>query len=237
MNSNFEETVKRYNEIAVEYNRDIRGKVWVSHIEYLNKFEQEIGLPVKKILDAGCGTGKHSLYFALRGYEVHGLDFSEGMLNEAIKNSKKRKININYVLGNQLSIPFPDNFFDGIWSSASLDHFSEKDKKLVLNEFYRILKPGGVVHIWVKNLFAPKYLFRLFQSHIYFIKNSNLGFIETLKSLKDKTKRKYAYIDGRHWFLSTKKSLTKILKEEGFFILKARGMFSEDVSVYAKKQN
>jgi len=45
----------------------------------------------KKILDLGCGTGSHAVILAERGYDVTGVDISQGMLDLA--NKKKKKIN------------------------------------------------------------------------------------------------------------------------------------------------
>ena len=66
-----EETVKRYDEIAEEYGSDWRGQLDATEPVKPTKFEKLVGSPPRKILDAGCGTGKHSIYFAGQGYNVY----------------------------------------------------------------------------------------------------------------------------------------------------------------------
>ena len=52
--------------------------------------------PVSKIILYGCGTGKHDREFAGLGYKCHGIDLSEGMINEAKKKAEENGLNISY---------------------------------------------------------------------------------------------------------------------------------------------
>ncbi|MCB0186742.1 MAG: class I SAM-dependent methyltransferase [Caldilineaceae bacterium] len=54
---------------------------WQQEVDFL---EQELDIASGgRILDVGCGTGRHAVELARRGYQVTGLDFSAGMLAEA----------------------------------------------------------------------------------------------------------------------------------------------------------
>ncbi|WP_151736860.1 class I SAM-dependent methyltransferase ['Paenibacillus yunnanensis' Narsing Rao et al. 2020] len=59
---------------------------------------EELGLsPGGSILDIGCGTGRHSIELAKRGYRVTGVDLSAGMLEEARKAAAEARIQVEWV--------------------------------------------------------------------------------------------------------------------------------------------
>jgi len=104
-------------------------------IDLLKRFRPS--LSSLKILDAGCGTGLLTKKLMKFG-EVIGVDIS----SEAVKYAKKRGINILQSSVNRL--PFKNKSFDVIVSVDVLYHKQVNDKK-ALHEFYRVLKPGGLV--------------------------------------------------------------------------------------------
>jgi len=102
------------------------------------------------ILDAGCGTG--SLVKKLKHFgKIYGIDAS----NEALKFAKKNGLK-NIKKATVEEIPFKDNKFDAVVSIDVLYHREVKSDLAALNEFKRILKPGGILiiknpaHNWLK---------------------------------------------------------------------------------------
>lgn len=94
-----------------------------------------------KILDAGCGTGL--LLKKLQNYgQVIGVDIS----SEAIKYTKKRGLKKVYKASVE-KIPFKGNNFDVVISIDVLYHKQVKNDVEALKEFYRILKPTGILII------------------------------------------------------------------------------------------
>ena len=57
-----------------------------------------------RVLDAGCGIGRHSIPLASRGYEVVGFDFSPPYLDEARKAAESAGVDVNLILGDMLEV-------------------------------------------------------------------------------------------------------------------------------------
>ena len=103
-------------------------------IHLFNKYKMKEGM---KLLEPGCGRGEFLLNFKELGLEVSGLDISD----DAQRLSKDLPVSICNL--ETESIPFPDNYFDFIYSKSFLEHLRCPDN--YLTEAYRVLKPGGVL--------------------------------------------------------------------------------------------
>ena len=102
-----------------------------------------------KVLDVGCAMGSNLIPFADMGCDVHGVDIHPDISNNAKKIMKHRGYeDIDFKEGSNRNIPFPDNSFDLITSINTLHYEkNEEDMMLALNEFQRVLKPGGGLYI------------------------------------------------------------------------------------------
>jgi 2-polyprenyl-3-methyl-5-hydroxy-6-metoxy-1,4-benzoquinol methylase len=63
-----------------------------------------------KILDVGCGTGRHSIELTKRGYIVTGIDLSESQLARAREKANSNNLNIDFRKEDARSLPFTDEF-------------------------------------------------------------------------------------------------------------------------------
>ncbi len=103
------------------------------------------------ILDAGCGTGNFSMALAKRGYDVVGIDYTEGMLKRAKRKKKNAGIkNIELLkLDLEKELVFPDNYFDGIISvhTPIPDQTTASNKfvKEAIENFLSTSKSGDVI--------------------------------------------------------------------------------------------
>lgn len=96
------------------------------------------------VLEIAVGTGKlfeEIVKLNPRGRN-EGLDISEPMLKKARKRLKEYE-HFNLVYGDASRLPYDDDTFDVLINNYMLDLLPEKDHKLLLNEFRRVLKPGG----------------------------------------------------------------------------------------------
>ena len=92
------------------------------------------------ILDAGCGSGRDSLHFIKKGFDVTMLDASAGMCKCAETLTGRKALCMKFD-----EIDFA-NQFDGIWACASLLHVPEKELENILARFHRALRNGGVLY-------------------------------------------------------------------------------------------
>ena len=99
-----------------------------------------------RALDLCCGTGDIAFALAHRGAETIGLDFSPQMLEVAAARSRKsevgsRKRNPQFMQGDALQIPFPDNSFDIVTVGYGLRNLANWERGL--DEMFRVARPGA----------------------------------------------------------------------------------------------
>jgi len=63
-----------------------------------------------RILDIGCGTGRHAIELTKRGYNVTGIDLSESMLQKAKENAEKEQVKISFHKHDARNLPFNADF-------------------------------------------------------------------------------------------------------------------------------
>src|SRR3954454_13060848 len=93
----------------------------------------------KRALDVATGTGDLAIELRSRGADVVGVDFSEGMLDQA----RRKAPGIEFRQGNALALDFPDNEFDATTVGFGARNFDDLDRGLA--EMARVVRPGGKV--------------------------------------------------------------------------------------------
>jgi ubiquinone/menaquinone biosynthesis C-methylase UbiE len=93
------------------------------------------------LLDIGCGTGLFIEKCTSNGGIAVGLDISKGMIQQARRRCK----NTEFVVGTGETLPFDDCSFNVITSLLAFSYF--KHPQAMLDEAYRVLKPGGTIAI------------------------------------------------------------------------------------------
>ena len=107
------------------------------------KFEKYLK-PGAKLLDVGFGSGRDSLHFDEKGYEVVSIDYAVEVYNRG-----KILLNTEVLLVDVKDIKYK-NEFDAIWASAVFFHFKEDELKDVLKRCYEALLPNGVIYLSFK---------------------------------------------------------------------------------------
>ncbi len=95
------------------------------------------------VLDLACGTGRHAIELAKRGYQVIGFDLSLAMLARASDEAQERNQKLNFVQGDMREMTFEDAF-DGVYCwQTSFGFFEEEKNAAVVGKVHKALKKGG----------------------------------------------------------------------------------------------
>jgi ubiquinone/menaquinone biosynthesis C-methylase UbiE len=156
--------VDYFDRHAAEYDRNHyrssrRTFMNARHEELLRLVDVSGVRPGERTLDAGCGPGWLTVELARRHHRVCALDAAAGML--AIARSNLREPSADSVSFHQASIdalPFRNESFDLICSAGVIEYLPRYD--VVVREFWRALKPGGVLLLPTTNLLAPAHWYR-----------------------------------------------------------------------------
>ncbi|MHA1964753.1 MAG: class I SAM-dependent methyltransferase, partial [Candidatus Thorarchaeota archaeon] len=126
-----------------------RGRVFTdphSDIERIVKLIRDnVG---SRILDLGCGTGRHVVYLAGLGFDVYAFDASPKALSMTQEWLKDENLQAN-LCEHQMEDQFPyeDNFLDAVISIQVIHHNLMKNIRKTISEIERVLKPGGLLFV------------------------------------------------------------------------------------------
>jgi len=101
------------------------------------------------VLDVGCGTGRHAIELARRGYTVTGVDLSSGMLAEAKKSANKAKVAVTWVQANATKMRFDQHFdaaiclCEGAFGLLGREDDALEQPLAILRGVAKALKPGA----------------------------------------------------------------------------------------------
>ena len=142
-------------------------------------------VPSDKILEAGCGGGRNMDWFVKNNFQVYGIDQSEAAilnLRSKYPDLEEEKLKVGMIE----KIPFEDNYFDHIISSAVL-HFakSETHFKDMMGEMLRVLKPEGSLFIRMTSDIGIEEKVVLLENGNYQIPDGSMRFLLTRNVLKD----------------------------------------------------
>lgn len=105
--------------------------------------------PGQHVLDLGCGTATLTILIKQRHPEawVIGLDGDPTVLALAKTKLADATVAIPLVQGLSFALPYQNRVFDRTLTSLLLHHLTRDDKRLTLCETFRVLRPGGELHI------------------------------------------------------------------------------------------
>lgn len=152
-----------------------------------------------KILDAGCGEGRNSVFFINSGYQAFGIDPSETAIQYCRYMAKSLNPDYDahrFQLGTLEEIPFHPQAFDAVICMAVL-HFAKDVENFweMISGIQRVLKPGGI---------------------FWFRMCTNFG--NVLEGSKDLGEGRFLLPDGTERFVFTPQLMEELL-EKGFRFL------------------
>jgi 2-polyprenyl-6-hydroxyphenyl methylase/3-demethylubiquinone-9 3-methyltransferase len=157
-------------------------------------------------LDAGCGTGTLSRELAARGCRVTGVDASSAMVEVARKSvfDGRRPLAddpVFQVVETIERLDFSGSTFDGIICSSVLEYVGEPNR--AIEEFYRILRPGGTLLVSVPN-------------NISLLRNAQKIFYKTLNKCRSIQRPTYLNFSKNSY---TRESFNRLLDTSGFTVV------------------
>lgn len=149
---------------------------------------------VKKVLDLGCGTGRHTVYLVKNGFEVYGIDIAPVGIKLAKEWLEKEKLKANFKLGNiYQKLPYKDNFFDAIVATQVINHGKINNIRKSIEEMERILKPKGLIFLTARRRRLRNWHTNSIRREIFQEPNSNKTFKTDYKIIGYRT---YVPIEG-----------------------------------------
>ncbi len=109
---------------------------------------EKIDLNDKKMLEVACNMGTTSIELALKNdVEIDAIDLDPIALTKAVQSAKKLKLEhkINFMQANALKLPFDHNTYDCVLNEAMLTMLSNTNKEKAIQNYYDVLKPGGML--------------------------------------------------------------------------------------------
>lgn len=161
---------------------------------------------LETLLDAGCGTGVNILRLCSRVRNIIGIDYTSGSLERCRRRIQAHQIhNAQVYLASVTAIPLPECSVDRIVCLSVLQYLNDEEVRQALKEFVRVLSPGGVCILHVKN-----------SSSLYW---STLRVAKKLKGLLGRPTSTY-YLRSFQWYLNELASLDcRVLEYKSFNLL------------------
>lgn len=101
------------------------------------------GEVIGSVLDIGCGTGEHALFFAGEGYEVWGIDSTPLAIEKAREKAAGRGLGVHFLVMDALSLTWLDRTFGTAIDSGLFHTLSDADRPVFTKNLAAVLSPNG----------------------------------------------------------------------------------------------
>jgi cyclopropane fatty-acyl-phospholipid synthase-like methyltransferase len=95
------------------------------------------------VLDAGCGTGEHALFFAARGHRVTGIDFVEEPIRRARAKAAERGLSVEFLVMDARALGDRGERFASVIDCGLFHCFSDDDRRRYVRGLARVVESGG----------------------------------------------------------------------------------------------
>jgi SAM-dependent methyltransferase len=114
-------------------------------------FEAVADQVVSPVLDAGCGTGGTSLFFAARGKQVIGIDFVEEAIRRARAKADAQGVAVEFLIKDAMTLGDWDQRFASVVDSGLFHIYAGDDRQRYVQGLAHVLKPGGRLFLFSFN--------------------------------------------------------------------------------------
>jgi SAM-dependent methyltransferase len=102
---------------------------------------------VLRVLDLGCGIGRHVILLAEKGFETYAIDPSRAGIDACTGRLEALGLQAQVTRGEMGRLPYDDAFFDFVLSWNVIYHGTRKDMIAALREINRVLRRGGLLYL------------------------------------------------------------------------------------------
>ncbi len=146
-----------FENYAEKYDSEVFVKGTLGECDFLEReFEYDKQI---RILDIGCGTGRHSIELSRRGYDITGIDLSLNLLQKAKEKSLEEGLHIDFLQADARNLPFVKEFDAAIMLCEGGFPLMETDEMnfQILEQATKAIKPGGKLIFTTLNGLFPLY--------------------------------------------------------------------------------
>jgi ubiquinone/menaquinone biosynthesis C-methylase UbiE len=143
-----------FEEMGIEYEDYPFTQNTENEVEWMIK--EYLPNPEMKILDVGCGTGRHAINLATKGYKnITGIDLSLTMISAAKKVAREKNAPVDFRVGDARELPFKNEFDAALCLCEGAFGLLENDAEnyKILSAVHRALKKHGIFILTTLNLF------------------------------------------------------------------------------------
>src|SRR3954451_13069622 len=108
------------------------------------------------VLDVGCGTGEHALFFAARGHHVIGIDFVGEAIRRARSKAAERGLAVEFLVKDALTLGQWGERFASVIDSGLFHVFSPDDRRRYVQGLRHVTEPGGRIFLMCGSAEEPR---------------------------------------------------------------------------------
>ncbi len=141
-----------------EYWGEITEKRYSKYFPYLQKMGEFKEHKGEKVLEIGIGIGTDLLQYAENGSICYGVDITDTAIKITKERFKREGLKAELKQCDAENLPYPDNFFDVVYSMGVIHHIKNMGK--AIKEAERVLKPTGKIIFWIYGKSWKYYFFK-----------------------------------------------------------------------------
>jgi SAM-dependent methyltransferase len=195
--------------------------------------EKTLALPAgSRLLDLGCGFGRHSIELTRRGYRMTALDWSEPFLVVAREKASEAGVEVDFARGDMRAMEFRDEFDGAFLWENTFGIFDDAGNLAVLRCVAQALKPGGRFLVannaprgfgqpektWEGDPERDEWLF-LYESLPFDVRQHRNGFLVTLWNLRTGERKTHSFSTREYAF----PDMVRMLDEAGLRFVEVYG--------------
>jgi SAM-dependent methyltransferase len=190
-------------------------------VDEVDKIVKLLGItPEIRILDLGCGVGRHSLELARRGYKITGVDRTENYLRQARGQAAGENLDIEFVKSDMRAFSRPGAFEAAVNLFTTFGYFEDSsDDRKVIKNIIASLKPGG---IFLMDIISKEVLAKMFQKRTWVERDGVLLLQEHNLS------RNWSWMDNRWIMIRNDKRLEYRVSHRLYAASEIMALFSEN---------